>query len=84
VESKAIVRDNLRGGGINNITVLPDSLASPARPSGRSSVTITLYEEGVRMVRDVVRYKGCGGLPNFYVSLKLKNIIWRFNVIILL
>ena len=46
-----------RGG--DSITVLPDSLASPARPSRRSSVTIKLYKEDVRMVRDVVRYNGC-------------------------
>ena len=59
MERKVIVRDNLRGGRRNNITVLPDSLTSPARPSGRSSVKIKLYEKGFRMVRVVIRYKDC-------------------------
>lgn len=45
--------ETLLYGARNSITLLKGSLASPARPTGRSSSKMKMYEQSVRMVTAV-------------------------------
>ena len=67
VKSKGVLRETLvyggRGGGggwKKSITLLEDSLISPAHPSGRISMKTIMHEEDSRTVTAAASNKGRG------------------------